>query len=541
MNDMQPAETANTLKALEKFGQSPWLDFIQRSFLEDGRLQTLIDTDGLKGMTSNPSIFEKAMGHGTDYDTGFKKLADKGDLDAQSIYEHLAVEDIQHAADLLAPVYAATKKVDGYVSLEVSPYLALRTDETVAEARRLWPWVKRENLMIKVPGTTAGVPAIRTLIGEGMNINVTLLFSLEAYKAVAEAYIAGLEDFKAKGGDISKVASVASFFVSRIDAQIDKKIDERVKAGDKDSEALKSVRGKTAIANAKMAYQHYLELIASPRWKTLEAAGAMPQRLLWASTGTKDKAYSDVLYVEELIGEATVNTMPPTTMDAFRDHGKLRNALLEGVDDAKHVMATVKSLGLDLDGVTTFLVDDGVKSFAKAADDLLGAVAAKRNAMLGDTLATVKSTLPEDLGKKVAAALEDWREHGKIRELWTHDAKLWTGADEAKWLAWLNIVADRTADLPALVAFQEKVKAGGFTHVLLLGMGGSSLGPEVLTETFGHRGGYPELVVLDSTDPQQIAAFEKKVTLKTTLCIVSSKSGAARWSRTSSRRISSSR
>ena len=525
MNDMQPTDGANTLKALEQFGQSPWLDFIQRSFLEDGRLQTLIDRDGLKGMTSNPSIFEKAMGHGTDYDPGFKTLAEAGDLDAQDIYEHLAVEDIQHAADLLRPVYESTKKIDGYVSLEVSPYLALRTDETIAEARRLWAWVKRDNLMVKVPGTHEGAPAIRTLIGEGMNINVTLLFSLDAYKTVAEAYIAGLEDLKAKGGDISKVASVASFFVSRIDAQIDKKIDDRIAAGDKDAADLKRVRGKTAIANAKMAYQHYLELIASPRWKALAGAGAMPQRLLWASTGTKDKAYSDVLYVEELIGAETVNTMPPATMDAFRDHGKLRNAIVEDVDAARDIMATVQRLGLDLDGVTTFLVDDGVKSFAKAADDLLGAVAAKRSAMLGVTLATVKSTLPDDLGKAVAANVEDWRAHGKIRALWAKESSLWTGADETKWLAWLGIVDDRIHDLPALQAFQDKVKAGGYSHVLLLGMGGSSLGSEVLTETYGHRGGFPELVVLDSTDPQQIAAFEKKVTLATTLVIVSSKSG----------------
>ena len=525
MNDMHPSDSANTLKALEQFRQSPWLDFIQRSFLDDGRLQTLIDRDGLKGMTSNPSIFEKAMGHGTDYDAGFKQLAAKGDLDAQSIYESLAIEDIQHAADLLRPVYEATSKIDGYVSLEVSPYLALRTDETVAEARRLWADVKRDNLMVKVPGTDQGGPAIRTLIGEGMNINVTLLFSLDAYKAVAEAYIAGLEDFKAKGGDVAKVASVASFFVSRIDAVIDKKIDERIKVGGTDVADLKRVRGKTAIANAKMAYQHYLSLVESPRWKVLADAGAMPQRLLWASTGTKDKAYSDVLYIEELIGADTVNTMPPATMDAFREHGHLRNALMEDVDGAREIMLTVKRLGLDLEGVTLALVDDGVKSFAKAADDLLGAVAAKRNTMLGDTLAAVSPTLPEPLAKAVDACLEEWREHGKVRQLWARDAGLWTGGPEAKWLAWLDIVADRLADLQALQAFQDKVKAGGYSHVLLLGMGGSSLGPEVLAETFGHRGGFPELVVLDSTDPQQVAAFEQKVHLPTTLVIVSSKSG----------------
>ena len=522
--DMQ-TETANPLKSLEQFGQSPWLDFIERKFLQDGSLQTLIERDGLKGMTSNPSIFEKAMGHGTNYDPGFKELAAKGDLDAQTIYETLAIQDIQHAADLLRPVYDATNKVDGYVSLEVSPYLALRTEDTVAEARRLWKLVGRDNLMVKVPGTSEGTPAIKTLIGEGMNINVTLLFSQQAYKDVAEAFIAGLEHFKAQGGDVSRVASVASFFVSRIDSQMDKKIDDRVKVGGADVEDLKRLRGKVAIANAKLAYQHYVELIGSDRWKTLAAAGAMPQRLLWASTGVKDKAYPDTLYVEELIGRDTVNTMPPATMDAYRDHGHGKEALTVGLDDAKEILGTAKRLGLPLDGVTHALVEDGVKQFANAADDLLGAVAAKRNAMLGDTLATVTTMLPDDMGKAVEQALDSWREAGKVRDLWARQASVWTGGDEAKWLAWLDIVEDRTKDLPALQAFQDEVKAAGFTDVLLLGMGGSSLGPEVLAETFGKRGGFPTLHVLDSTDPQQIAAFEKKVTLATTLCIVSSKSG----------------
>ena len=522
--DMQ-TETANPLKSLEQFGQSPWLDFIERKFLQDGSLQTLIERDGLKGMTSNPSIFEKAMGHGTNYDPGFKELAAKGDLDAQTIYETLAIQDIQHAADLLRPVYDATNKVDGYVSLEVSPYLALRTNDTVAEARRLWKLVGRDNLMVKVPGTSEGTPAIKTLIGEGMNINVTLLFGQQAYKDVAEAFITGLEHFKAKGGDVSRVASVASFFVSRIDSQIDKKIDDRVKVGGADVEDLKRLRGKVAIANAKLAYQHYVELTGSERWKTLAAAGAMPQRLLWASTGVKDKAYPDTLYVEELIGRDTVNTMPPATMDAYRDHGHGKEALTVGLDDAKEILGTAKRLGLDLDGVTHALVEDGVKQFAKAADDLLGAVASKRNTMLGNTLATVTTMLPDDMSKAVEQALDSWREAGKVRDLWARQASVWTGGDEAKWLAWLDIVEDRTKDLPALQAFQDEVKAAGFTDVLLLGMGGSSLGPEVLAETFGKRGGFPTLHVLDSTDPQQIAAFEKKVTLATTLCIVSSKSG----------------
>jgi transaldolase/glucose-6-phosphate isomerase len=439
----------SALAELAQFGQSPWLDFIQRSFLTDGKLQKLIDADGLKGMTSNPSIFEKAMGHGTDYNEGFRKSAKAGDLAALDLYESLAVEDIQAAADLLLPVYDKTKKIDGYVSLEVSPYLAMRTDETITEARRLWTRVKRDNVMIKVPGTTTGIPAIRTLIGDSLNINVTLLFSLEVYKNVAEAYVAGLEDLKAKGGDLSRVASVASFFISRIDVMIDKKIDERIKAGDPDIADLKCVRGRTAIASAKLAYQHYRSLIASPRWKALADAGAMPQRLLWASTGTKDKAYSDVLYVEELIGADTVNTLPPATMDAFRDHGKLRNAIVEDIEGARKILETVKRLGLDLDSVTKDLVDEGVKSFAKSADDLLGAVAEKRDTMLGTKLASVSMKLPADLDTAVNAALEDWRARGKVRRLWARDESLWTVARKRTgWHGWISCRTARTISRP---------------------------------------------------------------------------------------------
>ena len=514
--------SGNALKQLEALGQSPWLDFIQRSFTADG-LQALIDRDGLKGITSNPAIFEKAMGAGTDYDAGFRTLADAGDHDALDIYEALAIEDIQQAADLMRPVYQATGKVDGYVSLEVSPYLALRTEETVAEARRLWAAVARENLMVKVPGTEAGAPAIRTLIADGININVTLLFSLEAYRAVAESFIAGLEDRLANGGSIAGLSSVASFFVSRIDAVMDKKIDERVAKGEAD---LLPLRGKIAIANAKMAYQHYLELVASPRWKALAAKGALPQRLLWASTGVKDKAYSDVMYVEQLIGRDTVDTIPPATMDAFRDHGTAAETLTQDLDAARAVLAAAEKAGLDLPGVTTKLVADGVTLFAEAADKLLGAVAAKRTAMLGDKIAKLEIALPDDLKATVSAARDDWRKSGKLRDLWAGDAKVWTGGDEAKWLGWLRVVDERTADLPALLAFQDDVKAAAFTHVLLLGMGGSSLGPEVLAETFGRQPGFPELLVLDSTDPQQVAAFADKVDMARTLCIVSSKSGS---------------
>ena len=516
-------QNASPLKQLLGFGQSPWLDFIRRNFVTDGSLQKLLDNDGLSGMTSNPSIFEKAMSSGAEYDAQFKQLAAGGALDASGLYEAMAIDDIRHAADVLRPVFDRTKGLDGYVSLEVSPYLALRTDDTIAEARRLWKTVERPNLMVKVPGTEAGVPAIRTLIEDGININVTLLFSQAAYHKVAEAYIAGLEARHAKGEDISHISSVASFFVSRIDAAMDKKIDARIEAKDADADALKKIRGHVAIANAKLAYDWFLEQEKSDRWQKLRAAGANPQRLLWASTGTKDKAYSDVLYVEELIGRDTVNTMPPATMDAFRDHGKPRESLTENVDAARHVLAEAERLGLDLPAVTQQLVNDGVKLFADAFDGLLGAVAKKRAALLGTSMSTISFTLPPDIDTAVQETIETWRSKGNVRRLWMGDAALWTGADEAKWLGWLSIIDERLANIQELIDFQQDVTS--FTDVLLLGMGGSSLGPEVLGRTFGRRAGFPRLHVLDSTDPAQISGFEKLLDLSKTLVIVSSKSG----------------
>jgi transaldolase/glucose-6-phosphate isomerase len=307
------------------------------------------------------------------------------DADATTIYESLAIADIQSAADRLAATYDRLEGQDGYVSLEVSPYLANDTDGTITEARRLWAAVDRRNLMIKVPGTDAGVPAIRALIEAGLNINVTLLFSLDAYKAVAEAHLAGLEARVAKGEPVDRIASVASFFVSRIDTQIDKKIDALVETGGPSTQEARPLLGKTAIANAKLAYAWYQDMIASDRWKALAAKGARPQRLLWASTGVKNPDYSDVLYVESLIGPDTVNTVPPKTLDAFRDHGRVAETLTAGLDEAKATLAKVDALGLDLPGVTTALVDDGVQQFSKAADTLLAAVEDKRRAFVQDS------------------------------------------------------------------------------------------------------------------------------------------------------------
>ena len=369
------------LNDLSALGTAVWLDFVDRKFLNEGGLKKLVEEDGLTGVTSNPSIFEKAMGHGDAYDESLAEF-DKANPEAATIdrYEHQAIEDIKAAADTLRPVYDRLDAKDGYVSLEVSPYIADDTDSTITEAQKLWHAVDKPNLMIKIPGTLAGGPAISATIAQGINVNVTLLFALDAYIRVAEAYAAGLEERVRQGQPIDRIASVASFFVSRIDASIDKEIDRRVGENDPESETLKALRGKVAIANAKTAYQWFLEFEKSERWQALAAKGAQPQRLLWASTGVKDKAYPDTLYVDTLIGRDTVNTMPPTTMDAFRERGTATATLGDGADEAKRVMAEADRLGLNLTGVTDTLVGEGVASFAKAFDDLLGALAQKQPA-----------------------------------------------------------------------------------------------------------------------------------------------------------------
>ena len=511
------------LKDLEACGQAVWLDFVDRKFLKEGGLKTLVEEDGLTGVTSNPSIFEKAMGHGDNYDEGFRDFLGKADASVQDTYESQAIADIQAAAADLKPVYDRLGGRDGYVSLEVSPYLANGTDDTVEEARRLWKAVDRPNLMVKVPGTQSGTPAIRQLIEDGLNINVTLLFSQESYQAVAEAYMAGLEARVAKGEAVDRIASVASFFVSRIDSQIDKAIDKRVKDGDAESDALRAVRGKVAIANAKLAYAWYEEMIASDRWRALAAKGAMPQRLLWASTGVKDPAYPDTLYVDTLIGPDTVNTMPPKTMDAFRDHGAARATITEDLDAARHVLAEAERLGLGLDKVTADLVIDGVKQFSDAADALLGAVAGKRAAILGDRLDGLEARLPDDLGKAVEARLETARAEAWSRRLFQGDASLWTGHDEAKWLGWIPAARGQQVDLDQLKKIADMAR--GAPDAVLLGMGGSSLGPEVLARIFADTKG-PRLHVLDSTDPGQIADVASAIDPKQAVFIVSSKSGS---------------
>jgi transaldolase len=373
---LETAKKTNPLKDLLSFGQSVWLDYIRRDLLTSGELKRLIEEDGLRGMTSNPAIFEKAITGSTLYADLLSSLGSRTDLDAKGRYEILAIRDIQDAADFLRPVYQSSKRRDGYVSLEVSPYLARDTKGSIEEARRLWKAVGRENVMIKIPGTAEGIPAIQQAISEGININVTLLFAQDVYVKVAEAYIAGLEQFGARGGDVSKIASVASFFISRIDSMVDAIIDGKLKATKDTTEQqqLKSVQGKVAIANGKQTYQKYQAIFGTDRWKALAVKGGQTQRVLWASTSTKNPAYRDVLYVEELIGRDTVDTIPPATLDAFREHGKPRVSLTEDVASAKRTMETTAKLGISMKEVTDKLTDDGVRLFAEAFDKLLEAV-----------------------------------------------------------------------------------------------------------------------------------------------------------------------
>jgi transaldolase / glucose-6-phosphate isomerase len=521
------AGTANPLQELRKFGQSAWLDYIRRNLISSGELKRLVDEDGLGGVTSNPAIFEKAITGSTDYADALVELQKRKDLDAMGVYEIIAIKDIQDAADILRPVYDESKMRDGYMSLEVSPFLAGDTDGTLKDARRLWKAVNRPNLLVKVPATHAGIPAIEQLISEGINVNVTLLFAQDMYEKVALAYIAGLKKYVAAGGDPSHVSSVASFFISRIDSMVDAIVRAKLKSSSdpKEQALLKSLPGKVAIANGKLTYQRYKEIFSGPDWDALVKKGAQTQRVLWASTSTKDPTYSDVLYVEELIGPDTVNTMPPQTLEAFRDHGTPKASLEANLDAAKLTMDTLEAVGISMKKVTDDLVTQAVKLFAEPFDKLLNAVDAKCKFVAQAEVDAQTTTLPEGLGAKLVEAIDDWKMTGKVRRLWAHDAKLWTGTDESNWLGWLSITEDQLAHKQHLEDVAKDVKAAGFKHALLLGMGGSSLCPEVLRMTFGKIDGFPELHVLDSTDPAQVKAIESKVDLANTIFIVSSKSG----------------
>jgi transaldolase/glucose-6-phosphate isomerase len=518
----------NPLRKLQEAGQAAWLDFIHRGLLTEGGLTRLIEEDGVAGVTSNPSIFQQAIAAGSDYDAQIAEvLAAEPRAGAGDLYERLAVADIRTAADQLRGVWDSTGGADGYVSLEVSPYLAHDAAATVEEARRLWRAVDRPNLMIKVPGTAAGVPAFETLIGEGINVNVTLMFSLATYEAVAQAYLRGL----GRAADPSQVASVASFFVSRVDSAADAAL-ERIGT----AEAL-ALRGRTAIANAKLAYRRFEEIFRGAAFAPLAARGARPQRVLWASTSTKNPAYRDVIYVEELIGAETVNTLPPATLEAFRDHGEVRPSLTESAGEAAAHLERLAAAGVDLDAITDKLQRDGVEAFAASFDTLLAAVEGKRGRMLARRVRRPELRLGELRGV-ASRRLQQWQDERFTARLWARDVSLFAPAAAAagEWppevadrLGWLALPESMTAAAGALAALAAEVAAEGTRDVVVLGMGGSSLAPEVFGSVLGgavdEGRRRPRLSVLDTTHPTAVRAAFDRLDPAATLYVVSSKSG----------------
>ncbi len=504
---------------LEKLGQSIWYDNIRRALLDSGELAALIQA-GVSGVTSNPSIFEKAIAGSTDYDEALHRLVDEG-KSAEEIYETLALDDIARTAESLRPVFNRSDGLDGYVSIEVSPKLANDTAATIAEAQRLYGALDRPNVMIKVPATPAGVPALRALIGAGINVNVTLIFSLQNYEQVAEAYLSGLEDLIAAGGDPSTVASVASFFVSRIDS----KVDQILSGIGAEAARASALKGKIAVASAKVAYARFKELFGGPRWIELQNRGARVQRPLWASTSTKNPAYPDTLYVDSLIGAHTVNTIPPSTLNAFLDHGTVESTLEAGLEASLALLDEFRALGVDLGVVTQDLQQEGVAAFAESFTLLMTSIAEKRDrllagwehasAALGEHKAAVETAIDEMAASRVLA------------RIWARDHTVWKSepTEITNRLGWLHTAEAMGENLIRFEALVRAVRNDRYTHAVLLGMGGSSLAPEMFRETFGVRDGFLDLAVLDSTDPGAVAALEARIDLSRTLFIVATKSG----------------
>ncbi|MDI3340136.1 MAG: bifunctional transaldolase/phosoglucose isomerase [Sphaerobacter sp.] len=521
---------ANPLQRLAEVGQSFWLDNLSRALITSGELARLIQEDGLRGITSNPTIFEKALASTHEYDQDIERLAGEGKSD-EEIFEALAIEDIRMAADLLRPVYDATDGADGFVSLELPPRLAFDTEGSIAEAKRLFHAVDRPNVMIKVPGTPQGIPAIERLITEGVNVNITLLFSLDNYRQVIEAYLRGLERRAAAGLPLRDVNSVASFFVSRVDTEVDRRIDELLETTTDPArrELLESLRGQVAIANAKLAYQEFRRVfLDGERFRRLQEKGARVQRPLWASTSTKNPAYSDVKYVEALIGPDTVETMAPVTVEAFRDHGVVAETVEQGVEEARQILARLAEAGIDYHEVTALLQEQGVAVFAKSYENLIKGIAEKRALLLGPTGGRSGNLDPfEDA---IRSAIERLTRARFVERLWQRDPSLWSDdpqvqATIANRLGWLDVHEAMLGQIDRFTALQEDIRAAGFTRALLLGMGGSSLAPEVFQHTFGNQDGFPELQVVDTTNPDAISRLADGLDLDRTLVIVSSKSG----------------
>jgi transaldolase/glucose-6-phosphate isomerase len=507
----------NNVQKTATLGQSIWLDYIRRAFIQSGDLQEAVEA-GVNGVTSNPAIFDAAISGSNDYDQDLKDLGAAG-LTTKEIYEALVIEDIQAAADVLRPVFERTAGADGYVSLEVRPTLADDTEGTVEEARRLFSLVDRPNVMIKVPATAAGIPAITALTGQGVNVNVTLMFSLAHYDAVAEAYISGLEQLAERDGDLGRVASVASFFLSRIDSAVDEQLQAM------DDAWARALLGRIAIANAKLAYQRFLDTFSGPRWDKLVAQGARKQRMLWASTSTKNPSYPDTMYVDNLIGPDSVNTMPPATLRAFNDHGAPALTVTQGVTQAEVELEQLAQLGIDLEDVGQRLQREGVGKFVAPFEDLLDSIAEKVA-----QLQQASSPFEASLGASQAAvdeALKQIQESQIMRRIWAYDYTVWAeDPDEiVNRLGWLHLPEKMPGNLSRIETLLETVQAEGYTHAVVLGMGGSSLAPDVFAQAFGHDHDGLALRVLDSTDPGAIMALAQEVDPATTLFIVSTKSG----------------
>jgi transaldolase / glucose-6-phosphate isomerase len=527
---------SNPLTELVALGQSPWIDFILRSHMREGKFSALINAGEIVGATSNPTIFEKAIGGSADYDDQIAGLVRQGVTDPKKIFDEVAITDIQMAADNLHSVYVRTEGRDGYISLEVSPDLANDTQGTIEQARYLWGRVQRPNVMIKVPATAEGLPAIEQLIAEGLNINITLIFANDIYEQVANAYLNALEKRVAAGQPVDKLASVASFFVSRVDTEVDKRLDDLLANTNDDArrEQIDALHGKAAIANAKLAYEIYQRLFTSDRFAALKAKGAQTQRCLWASTSTKNPKYRDVLYVEGLIGPDTVDTMPPQTIDAFRDHGVVRLTLAQDVAGAHETLNQLEALGISMADVTLKLQIDGVKLFADSFDKLLEETGKKTAKLQSEVTSGSSGDGPSGgiapIQGDVDQALQALDQSRAGERLWNKDFTFWkddrdVGVKIVDRLGWLDIARVMETVLSDLEQFANEVRVAGFTHAVLLGMGGSSLCPEVFSQTFGKQEGFPELHVLDSTDPATILATERALDLPHTLFIVASKSG----------------
>ena len=516
---------SNPLAELAKVGQSVWYDQMERKLITTGALKKMIEQDDLRGMTSNPTIFEKAIGGSEDYDVQLRQLAAQN-RSRDEIYDELVLKDISDAAEIFRPVYDRTDRTDGFISIEVSPTLANNTQGTISEAKRLFERLKRPNVMVKIPATPEGIPAIEESLAGGININITLLFSNDVYAQVMEAYLRGLERRVEKGQPIDHIRSVASFFVSRIDTLADKQIEEKLKqSGDRE---LESLLGKIAIANAKMAYQQFKKVFSSDRFKKLQAKGAHVQRPLWASTGTKNPKYSDVLYVESLIAPDTINTVPPATYEAFRDHGKVRVTIEDNLDEAREVLRKFEAKGFSLKKITDQLTLDGVKSFDASFVSLMAVLEARRDAVTRG----LDDRQTEHLGPHQAAvdaAISRIEKEKFVERIWKKDATLWKSDDAhkkiiANALGWLTVADSMAKNAKEIRAFAESVRRD-FDAIVVLGMGGSSLCSEVTRRVFGRVNGYPELLVLDSTVPEAIRNLESKLKLERTLFMVASKSG----------------